>query len=84
MVDNENNLAGPLRLEKFIKRKSYDLVLFGYVRGIVMNFPSVSQASAIRSFCKEFNIDDDEKNINTYLKTYLRMVHELMESEKSK
>lgn len=83
MGDNENNLVKPLRLDKFIKRRAFDLMLFAHIRGLVINFPSISQAEAIRSFCKIYGLDDDEKNINTYLKTYLRMVHELMEMEKS-
>jgi len=83
MVDNENNLVGPLILQKFVKRKVHEHIMFGFVRGIVMNFPSVSQSDAVRSFCKSFNIDDDDKTVATYLKTYLRMVHELIEMERS-
>lgn len=83
MVADENNLVNPLKIDKFIKRRTFDVLLFGHVRGLVINFPSISQAEAIKSFCKIYGIDDDDKNINTYLKTYLRMVHELIEMEKS-
>lgn len=71
-------------LSKFIQRRAFDLLLFGYVKGIVTSLPSVTIKDAVLSFMKTFDITEDEYNVTTGMATYTRMSHEIRNHERLK
>lgn len=70
-------------LAKFLRRKNFDLVMFGYVRAVKNNFPQVSVQKIVAQYKEEFGIGD-ELDIETGRKTYEYMQREFMELLKKK
>lgn len=57
--------------------------MFGYVRGLVMNFPSITKEQAINLFLNEFNLSEEEISMGTAIQSYNRMVKEYIDLQKS-
>lgn len=71
-------------LLKFLKRKNQDLVMFGYIRAVKKNMPTVSVMKAAEQYMSEFGLDMDEHNIETIRVTFERMnteYHEYLKNE---
>lgn len=71
-------------LPKFIQRRAFDLLLFGYVKGIITSLPSVTIKDAVLSFMKTFDLSEDDYNVTTGMATYTRMSHELRDHDRLK
>lgn len=69
-------------IPKLLKRSAYDLIMFGYVRGVRNAFPNVSVEKALWRFAEEFNLADDFQ-IEGAKKAYARMNDELRENGKT-
>lgn len=70
-------------IAKFVTRQSNEQMMFGYVRGVQHNLPTVSVHKAIAQFFEVFDIDHDDWNVETAHKTYQRMNTEYMEMLKN-
>lgn len=72
-------------LSKFVKQNSFNLLMFGWVRALVLNFKGITIEDAVRNFMKNNNVEEiKDANIHTLTTTYTRMVKEYMELFKTK
>lgn len=71
-------------IEKFYKREVAEAMFFGYINGLIMNFPGISVEGAILNFQKYHKLDEELMNVDTARKTYFRMQKEYIEVQKTK
>jgi hypothetical protein len=81
---NYNFASMLIDIEKFYKREVAEAMFFGYVNGLVLNFPGISVEKAIENFQKYHKIDQELMNSETARKTYFRMQKEYFEVQKTK
>lgn len=70
-------------LPKFIERRTYDTLMFGYVTAVHDNFPTVTLRSALEKFAERFELGPDEFNLESARQAYERMRKELREHERT-
>lgn len=66
-------------LSKLLKRNGFHLIMFGYVRAVKKNLPTVSVIDVIKQFMDEFEITHEEMNLESLRTTYDRMNKEFIE-----
>lgn len=71
-------------IHKFLQRRAFDSFMFGYVDGIHTEFPSVSIRKAIAMFSKRYDLDPDDFNEESALRTYQRMKAEIKEFDRER
>ena len=62
-------------IPKILKRNAYDLIMYGYVKGMQDNFPTISIDKALVNFAERFNIVK-EFNLESARSAYERMNRE--------
>jgi hypothetical protein len=72
-----------MQIEKFIKRRTFDVLLFGWISSLRHNLPGVTLDQAVSQFLAHFGLTEEEHSLDTAKRTYLRMVNELRELEKT-
>lgn len=72
-----------MSLPKFLTRKSFDLCMFGYIRGVKKNMPTVSVSKIVEQFMNDFNLDPDDFNTDSARVTYEQMNNEFMQMLKN-
>lgn len=73
-----------INIEKFYKREVIEAMFFGYVNGLIINFPGISVEKAIINFQKYHNVDEEMMNIESARTTYNRMQKEYFQLQKTK
>lgn len=66
-------------IPKFLKRRSFDHMLYGYCDAIVTEFQSVSLIEAVKMFARRHQLSPEEFNIESAHKAVTRMRAELKE-----
>lgn len=69
-------------LHKFYRRRSQDLLVFGWVKALTSKFPTISIDNALDDFAKYFKVDDFNKERAKL--EYNRMQKELLDCLKKK
>lgn len=71
-------------VDKFLKHRAYDHLLFAWIRGIRSYLPGVSIEKCIDTFFKHFNVDEKQYNKKSASITYTRLNKEFIEMQKTK
>ena len=75
----------PLRdfIPKFHKRISYELIMFGYVKGQLSLIPNMTVNQALRQYAKTFDISESQFAFNSMRKYYEAMDKEYYQTLKT-
>jgi stringent starvation protein B len=76
MIEGDNELS------KFCRRRSWDLVMFGFVQGIRRGLPGVPVETALAVFAREYGIAN--MNMDNQGKVYRRMQSDLRDDQRTK
>lgn len=57
--------------------------MFGYIRGVKKNMPTVSVSKIVEQFMNDFNLDPDDFNTDSARVTYEQMNNEFMQMLKN-
>lgn len=64
-------------LTKFVRRQAYHSVMFGWVRALVLNLPSITVDKAVENFVTNNKVNDvQEMNKSSLVREYYRMLTE--------
>lgn len=64
-------------LPKFLQRRNYDVLMFGYVDAIHSNFPTITIHKALEMFAERYNLSHEEFNIDSAKMVFQRMNQEM-------
>jgi len=70
-------------IKKLHKRRFDEAMLYGYVKALLLNLPTISINKAIYNFMEKYKITDDDINFNTLITTYHRIDKEFIEAQKT-
>lgn len=71
-------------LSAFARRDTIDKVMFGWVRCMTRTLPGVSVLAALAAFAKEYELGEEEFNVEVQQSRYSRMLREFYEDHKTK
>ncbi len=66
-------------IHKFIKRRTLDSLMFAYVMGMKRALPAVTVTKALELFQNDFELTEDEFDIDCMRVTYQRMQSEYID-----
>lgn len=64
-------------IPKFLQRRNYDVLMFGYVDAIHSNFPSITIHKALEMFAERYGLSHEEFNIESAKTEFQRMNEEM-------
>lgn len=71
-------------IDKFYRREVAEAMFFGYINGLVLNFPGITVEKAILNFQTNHKLDEELMKLDSARTTYFRMQKEYFESQKTK
>jgi hypothetical protein len=67
------------RIPKFLRRKTMDMFMYGYVCGVIDHMPAVPIRRAIESFLVKHNISEDDFSLDSAVQVYYKMRDDFQE-----